>query len=67
MYQRYYIKIQHEKPIFQTSTERSAWNLSHLREHKFNYNFSDTLVSLCSCGVLEAETTDRIQVDSNCL
>ena len=26
----------------------------NLREHKFNHKFSDTIVPLCSCGVLEA-------------
>ena len=25
-------------------------NLSHLREHKFNYNFQNCLNQLCSCG-----------------
>ena len=38
---------------------RLRLNLSHLREHKFNHKFSDTLVPLCSCGVLEAETTEH--------
>ena len=31
-------------------------NFSHLREHKFNHNFLDTLNPLCSCG-LEIEST----------
>ena len=31
-------------------------NFSHLREHKFRYNFLDTLNPLCSCG-LEIEST----------
>ena len=30
--------------------------LSHLRDHKFKYNFQDTLNPLCNCG-LEVETT----------
>ena len=38
---------------------RLRLNLSHFREHKFNHKFSDTLVPLCSCGVLEAETTEH--------
>ena len=50
---------------------RLRLNLSHLREHKFNHKFSDTLVPLCSCGVLEAETTEhfllRCQAYTNCI
>ena len=30
--------------------------LSHLREHKFRYNFQDTINPLCSCS-LETEST----------
>ena len=35
---------------------RLRLGLSHLREHKFNYSFQDTLNPLCSCGK-EVETT----------
>ena len=31
-------------------------DLSHLREHKFNHNFQDTINPLCSCS-LESEST----------
>ena len=31
-------------------------DLSHLREHKFNHNFQDTINLLCSCS-LESEST----------
>ena len=30
--------------------------LSHLREHKFNHNFQDTINPLCSC-ILESKST----------
>ena len=30
----------------------------HLREHKFKYNFQDTLNPICSCSI-EAETTSH--------
>ena len=33
-------------------------DFSHLNEHKFRYNFADTLNPLCSC-FLETESTDH--------
>ena len=33
-------------------------NMSHLREHKFNHNFQDTINPLCSC-MLETESTSH--------
>ena len=35
---------------------RLRLGFSHLREHKFKYNFQDTLNPLCSCSV-EVEST----------
>ena len=35
---------------------RLCLGLSHLREHKFNHNFQDTINPLCSCS-LESEST----------
>ena len=35
---------------------RLRLGLSHLREHKFNHNFLDTINSLCPCS-LESEST----------
>ena len=35
---------------------RLRLGLSHLREHKFNHNFQDSVNPLCNCG-LEVETT----------
>ena len=32
--------------------------MSHLREHKFEYNFQDCLNPICSCG-LDIESTSR--------
>ena len=32
---------------------------SRLREHKFRYNFRDTLNSLCSCNLLESESVNN--------
>ena len=37
---------------------RSRLGFSHLREHKFGYNFSNTLNPLCSC-FLETEDTEH--------
>ena len=37
---------------------RLRLNLSHLREHKFKYNFQDTLNPLCSCNI-ETESTEH--------
>ena len=37
---------------------RLRLGLSHLREHKFNHNFQDTINSLCPCS-LESESTTR--------
>ena len=37
---------------------RLRLNLSHLREHKFNHNFQDTINPLCSCS-LETESTSH--------
>ena len=36
---------------------RLRLQLSHLREHKFKHNFSDTLNPLCPCQLLETEST----------
>ena len=43
-------------PIGTKYLTRLRVNLSHLREHKFQHNFSDTINPLCSCS-LEAEST----------
>ena len=32
---------------------------SHLKEHKFSHNFSDTPLPLCDCGILESESTEH--------
>lgn len=32
-------------------------SMSHLKDHKHRHNFTDTLVPLCNCGLLESETT----------
>ena len=37
---------------------RLRLGFSHLREHKFRYNFADTVNPLCSC-TLEAENTEH--------
>ena len=37
---------------------RLRLSFSHLREHKFRYNFADTLNPLCSCS-LETEDTEH--------
>ena len=37
---------------------RLRLNFSHLREHKFNHNFQDTINPLCSCS-LETESTSH--------
>ena len=37
---------------------RLRLNFSHLREHKFNHNFKDTVNPLCSCS-LEVESTSH--------
>ena len=29
---------------------RSRFGLSHLREHKFKYNFHDIFTPICNCG-----------------
>ena len=45
-------------PIGLKLLTRLCINLSHLKEHKFNHNFKDTINSLCSCNV-ENESTER--------
>ena len=35
---------------------RLRLGFSHLKEHKFNHNFQDSVDSLCSCGI-ETEST----------
>ena len=54
-----------QKPIFNIFDPiglkfltRLRLNLSHLREHKFNHNFLDTINPLCSCS-LEVESTSH--------
>ena len=37
---------------------RLRLSFSHLREHKFKHNFTDTLNLLCSCS-LETEDTEQ--------
>ena len=34
-------------------------NLSHLKEHKYRHNFSDTFNPFCNCGLLEIESTSH--------
>ena len=46
-------------PIGLKLLTRLRLNFSHLREHKFNHNFSDSLVPFCNCGQLEAESTSH--------
>ena len=38
-------------PIGLKFLTRLRVNLSHLREHKFRYNFLDTFNPLCSCSI----------------
>ena len=38
---------------------RLRMGLSHLKEHKFKHGFSDSVLPLCSCGLLESETTEH--------
>ena len=32
---------------------------SHLKEHKCRHNFTDSILPLCNCGLLEAETNEH--------
>ena len=45
-------------PIDLKMLTRLRVNLSHLREHKFNHNFLDTINPLCSCNI-EIESTNH--------
>ena len=46
-------------PIGLKFLTRLRLEFSHLREHKYRHNFCDTNVPFCSCGMLEAETTEH--------
>ena len=44
---------------------RVRLGLSHLKEHKFNFNFLDTPNPLCNCGLLEVESTSHFFLRCN--
>ena len=39
--------------------------LSHLKEHKYQHNFVDTLNPICNCGLLEIESTSHYLLRCN--
>ena len=45
---------------------RLRLGLSHLREHKYRHNFTDTNIPFCSCGMLEAEATEHFLLRCPC-
>ena len=42
-----------------SKTGCSSQGLSHLREHKFRHNFSDTIDPFCLCGTNDLETSEH--------